>query len=345
MATLTEALELAIQHHKAGRLNEAGGVYQNILSALPGQPEAQHLFACLCYQANRQDLIPALGPMTPPDMLAPADAHRIGLQIWDTAGAERALPYLQRAADGRPDSTSELADYASALSILGQHTAANMVYAHMAAAIRGHNAREPVRSFSQFGEDQILYRLFRDIPFGRFADVGAHHPVQMSNTYGLYTRGWRGVCLEPHPKLNALFQTYRPEDVCLDIAASDKDGEMEFFHGEHTVHSSLKRSFIHTTSTPVQVRRLETVLDELNFPHEFELLSIDTEGTEINVLLGLNLEKYRPRVIISEVDTAGKMNYELMAFLPANGYYVIWQNGTNVIASRFFREDYNAALN
>ena len=46
-------------------------------------------------------------------------------------------------------------------------------------------------------EDVILQRVFENMPEGCYVDVGASAPVIDSNTYALYTRGWRGICIDP----------------------------------------------------------------------------------------------------------------------------------------------------
>ena len=40
--TVAQALELAIEHHNAGRLAEAEEIYTQILAALPNQHDALH---------------------------------------------------------------------------------------------------------------------------------------------------------------------------------------------------------------------------------------------------------------------------------------------------------------
>ena len=48
--TIEQALDLAVQHHNAGRLPEAEYVYQQILHADPNQPVALHLLGVIAHQ-------------------------------------------------------------------------------------------------------------------------------------------------------------------------------------------------------------------------------------------------------------------------------------------------------
>lgn len=55
MATLAEALALAVDHHAAGRTAEAEALYRRILDAVPGQADALHLLGVLLAQTGRSD--------------------------------------------------------------------------------------------------------------------------------------------------------------------------------------------------------------------------------------------------------------------------------------------------
>ncbi|HEY0833641.1 MAG TPA: tetratricopeptide repeat protein [Azospirillum sp.] len=52
MTTVLEALHMGLDHHMAGRLNEAKEVYERILDADPQQPSAHHLLGLIAAQAG-----------------------------------------------------------------------------------------------------------------------------------------------------------------------------------------------------------------------------------------------------------------------------------------------------
>jgi predicted O-linked N-acetylglucosamine transferase (SPINDLY family) len=56
MATLSEALAIATEHHRAGRLQTAEQLYRQILAAEPNQPEALHLLGVIAQQAGKHAL-------------------------------------------------------------------------------------------------------------------------------------------------------------------------------------------------------------------------------------------------------------------------------------------------
>ena len=56
MATISEALALALEHHQAGRLQDAERMYRQILAAQPNEPEAIHLLGVIAYQEGRLEV-------------------------------------------------------------------------------------------------------------------------------------------------------------------------------------------------------------------------------------------------------------------------------------------------
>ena len=54
--TIQQALNLAVQHHKEGRLSQAESLYQQILQSNPEQPIALHLPGVIAHQAGKNDV-------------------------------------------------------------------------------------------------------------------------------------------------------------------------------------------------------------------------------------------------------------------------------------------------
>src|SRR5947209_8363684 len=89
-------------------------------------------------------------------------------------------------------------------------------------------ASVPRISYAPNHEDILLDRIFGD-HVGTFMDVGACGPTVDNRTYFFYRRGWRGVNIEPVPRLHAQLQAVRPGDLNLPLAAWDSNGEIPFF--------------------------------------------------------------------------------------------------------------------
>ena len=56
MATISEALAIAIEHHQAGRLEAAEQIYRQILQAEPNQADAWHLLGVIAHQVGKHEV-------------------------------------------------------------------------------------------------------------------------------------------------------------------------------------------------------------------------------------------------------------------------------------------------
>lgn len=110
MASVAEALSIALDHHGAGRMAEAETLYRRILAAVPEEANARHLLGVLCGQTGRPG--PAERLIRDAVVLAPAmaDHHRNLAALLDATGRRaEALPAL-RAAHRLKPARGETAD-------------------------------------------------------------------------------------------------------------------------------------------------------------------------------------------------------------------------------------------
>jgi len=200
------------------------------------------------------------------------------------------------------------------------------------------------KSYSQGKEDIVLAGLFNYKREGFYVDVGASRPVKLSNTYLFYKLGWKGICLEPNGKLVNNYKKVRPRDIIIETAASNFVGEAKFFTGDnkYDVNSSLSdpKSISISKTINVKVDKMENILNAHNV-QEIDFISIDTEGTELDVLEGLNLDRFRPKYILVEHNTAYKINHLLQPYMISKGYQVIYINQWNMI----FADDFQSVIN
>src|SRR2546421_12866883 len=75
------------------------------------------------------------------------------------------------------------------------------------------------KSFAQAGEDRILDYLFTELQIAAptYLDIGANCPVAFNNTYFLYQKGCKGVCVEPDPSLIPALKKYSARDTILNL--------------------------------------------------------------------------------------------------------------------------------
>ena len=70
----------------------------------------------------------------------------------------------------------------------------------------------------------------------------------------------------------------------------------------------------------VPTRTLDSILLEAGAPSDFDFLSIDVEGHEIEVLRGFDIGRWRPRLILLEDHVADLTRHR---YLTAAGYRII----------------------
>lgn len=166
-------------------------------------------------------------------------------------------------------------------------------------------------SYSQFGEDLYLTMLLGyEKSDGTYVDIGCFHPIQFSNTYIFYQRGWRGVAVDPNPELRKLWARYRPHDLFLSDAVSNSTlPERYNSNTKYPPCSRLISDDNPTTAAPTEiVSRIKPVrLAELLGRHlpegSIDLLNIDCEGHDLDVIKSNDFLRWKPKVIAIEEAT------------------------------------------
>jgi hypothetical protein len=163
-------------------------------------------------------------------------------------------------------------------------------------------------SHSSFGEDRVLAKYLPELD-GRYVDVGAGAPVNGSNTYLFYERGWRGTTLDPIHSLIQSHKRKRPRDKQIQACAGNGDvKEIEFFEylaDDFSTNSRGRVGQLFSEGIKPHKSYLSTIihLRDLNFtcnPTSPSLLNIDVEGSELDVLLSNDWDICKPRVIAVE---------------------------------------------
>ncbi|MCH7808905.1 MAG: FkbM family methyltransferase [Planctomycetes bacterium] len=197
---------------------------------------------------------------------------------------------------------------------------------------------------AQFGEDRILWQVFGGLTTGYFIEVGAFDGITLSNTYFLEQMGWSGLLIEPIRELCERAAAARPRSRVVWAAASKRGsaGTARFTVAQNVpVLSFLKadpehvdrcvREGAHLVEIDVPVTTLDKILLQERKDAStgqspwvpgsgwrIDLVSIDTEGCELDVLDGFSLERFKPRVLVLENDRPGGGAIE--PYLKARGY-------------------------
>jgi FkbM family methyltransferase len=200
-----------------------------------------------------------------------------------------------------------------------------------------HRLRRQPQAVEFLGLDNLDERL---LPFvkrrrGTFVELGAFDGLRQTNTAWLEAnRRWRGVLIEPIPEAYERCVQNRPLAKVVNCACVSSDyaepsvdmvysGLMSIVRGarasdggdEDWVALGEQMQQLERYECTVPARTLTAVLDDCRVGR-VDLLSLDVEGYELEVLKGLDLERYRPRHILVEQSDSG----EPRDYLLANGY-------------------------
>jgi len=186
--------------------------------------------------------------------------------------------------------------------------------------------------YSQFGEDIILKELLKkEIRDGFFVDVGCYHPKKYSNTYMLYKRGWSGINIDLEEDKINLFNIVRKRDYNVQCPVSEKKEKVTLYrYSKYGVGSTIDHEQAEKTKDAVY-DTMELWSETLNeiieaSPYtgkQIDVLSIDVEGMDYKVLKSLDLNLYKPKIIIIEdhhnnIDDV--LNTDIYMLLRRNGY-------------------------
>jgi len=215
----------------------------------------------------------------------------------------------------------------------------------------------PIISYAQNFEDVMLWRALRHIENGFYVDVGANDPSIDSVTKLFYKNGWRGINVEPLRKHFKMLVESRPNDINLNVALSDIEGELEIWESEVRGWATLDKEVAEQHElngfkgdwTKTSVQTLEKILTE-NLPkqqNDIHFLKIDVEGVEESVVRGNDWLKFRPWIVVIESTRPNSQqesyenwekiilekNYDFVYFDGLNRFYVSQEH--NYLANSF----------
>ncbi|MFV3077865.1 FkbM family methyltransferase [Niveispirillum fermenti] len=197
-------------------------------------------------------------------------------------------------------------------------------------------------SYSQEGEDLLITRIIGHRRSGFYVDVGAHHPYRFSNTFIFYLQGWSGINIDATPGSMEPFYRHRPRDINLEVFVSDRTEPVPFdifdepaLNTSDTSRKAVLTAYKAVDQVVLSPRRLDAILDEhMPAGTTIDFLSVDAEGADFDVIRSLDLNRYRPRLLITEdrsLDLSRLMENAFYRYLDAHGYALISKLSASVI--------------
>jgi FkbM family methyltransferase len=182
--------------------------------------------------------------------------------------------------------------------------------------------------YSQCGEDKWIAANVALPARGVFVEIGAADGRISSNTLHWEELGWVGLAVEPDPRQYCDLVKNRKCLTACDVVGL-VDGLCEYPMHADPLLSGLARTGCPTVTTTQ--RTLATALAAADITH-VDILSIDTEGTELDVWASRSAGLH-PSVVIVEHDTLGLPSTKdaLIAQFAADGYAVVHETKYNLI--------------
>ena len=181
------------------------------------------------------------------------------------------------------------------------------------------------------GLDRRLVAYLPDSP-GFFVEAGGNDGLKQSNTYFLESRrGWRGLLVEPVPRLAKRCERNRPRarvinaalvppdiagrpvslvdvDLMTVTASARELTEVQVAH----VAAAEKAQGIVRQEVLAPGRTLSDCIESAGLPR-VDLLSLDVEGFELGVLQGLDLRRHAPTWALVETQDPDAVSESLGA--------------------------------
>jgi FkbM family methyltransferase len=177
----------------------------------------------------------------------------------------------------------------------------------------GDEATLKTLSPSQLGQDLWVLERTGHMRGGFFVEFGATDGVRLSNTYLLETRfGWHGICAEPNPKMFAQLKKNR-RCIVSNACIGPRSGEtVEFVLAEEyggrvqdmcsDMHADKRHAYWANDEyrATFETVSLHDLLESLGAPRQIDYLSIDTEGSEFDILAAFPFDRWDVRLITVE---------------------------------------------
>jgi len=162
---------------------------------------------------------------------------------------------------------------------------------------------------------KIVKNVFGNGYAGYAVEAGAFDGIFESTTVELEKQdGWKVLLVEPIPEIFKKLVMNRLSAHCIQVAlgsVNEDNVPFEVFedYGGASISSLVPDEQILAVFNPkddsdietirVNKRTLEFCLDRFQFP-QLDLLALDVEGGELDVLKGIDLDKWKPKLIVVE---------------------------------------------
>lgn len=186
--------------------------------------------------------------------------------------------------------------------------------------------------------DSVIRSYFDPTYRGAAIEVGAVDGIFYSNTYALELEGWLCLAIEANPENYEALKKNRKHAMTCACGSWTGEAELTIYdirQPDHTAVTSIspdpklvaQYGATVVRRVPVKLKTLDDCIKEFGMFQKIDVVSIDTEGTELHVLKGFDIGSWNPSLIVTE-DNHGN-NIHLSKHLERHGYHRHRRHGVN----------------
>jgi FkbM family methyltransferase len=188
------------------------------------------------------------------------------------------------------------------------------------------------KSMAQLGQDLWVLERTNYKRNGFFVEFGATDGVLLSNTWLLEKEfGWQGLCAEPNPKFFSQLQRNRVCKLSSQCIGGITGKQVEFIfadayggsqeYAEDDQHKDKREAYRAAGHTAqLNTISLHDFLIEHKAPKDIDYLSIDTEGSEYEILENFPFDLWNIRLLTVEHNFT-KRRKDIQTLLEIHGYH------------------------
>ena len=198
---------------------------------------------------------------------------------------------------------------------------------------------------SQLFQDAFAAFIVGDLFDRTFLEFGATNGIELSNSYMIEQNlGWTGVLAEPSPQWHLELKKNRPNTTIITDCIWKCSGEkLDFFMSDIGIYSTLDDYKLSDASskpgnTEARIKNgkiIEVHSISLNDVMEITFngvapsyISVDTEGSEFEILKSFDFDKYQPVVFTVEHNFTN-LESKIDELMSSNGYVRVFRKITS----------------
>lgn len=159
-----------------------------------------------------------------------------------------------------------------------------------------------LKSNSQLGQDLKVLEYYDNLHGGFYIELGAFDGIGLSNTLLLQNEyDWTGVLIEPDRNTYKQLVNNRPGNLCVNVPVYGESNKIvtyvenndPFLSGIQECLGERQKHAEAISTYKKKSKTLTQILNEFDVPENIHYMSLDTEGSELDILKGLDFNKYK----------------------------------------------------